>query len=147
MPVSQAIRNQIIALKMHTSKSDREISEDLSIDHRTVARIWNKYQETGSIRPYQGVKMGKPCKLSVREKALIVREAKKDPKASAEEVKNAVGEVGRKVSTRTVKRIISAGGLKAYRPVRKPLLTAKHKKPAFNGLDNTSNGQWMIGKK
>ena len=84
--------------------------------------------------------MGQPCKLTVREKTILVREAKKDPTASAEEVKAAAGPVGRKISTRTVKRIISASGLKAYRPVKKPLLTAKHKRDRLRWAREHQNG-------
>lgn len=128
MPVSRSIRERMIALKTHTSKSDRQIGEDLSIDHRTVARIWENYQKTGSLSPYHNTKMGRPPKLTIREKSVLVREAKKDPKASAEEVRLAATSIGQRISTVTTKRILSEAGLKSYRPVKKPLLTSKHKK-------------------
>lgn len=127
MPVSNAIREQIIALKKHTSQSDREISRNLSVDHRTVGRIWDLYQKTGSVEPYQDAKMGHSSKLTVREKAILVRECKKDLKATAEEVRLAAGPVGDKISTRTTRRILSEAGMKTYRAVKKPFLSAKHK--------------------
>ena len=63
----------------------------------------------------------------ILEKAVIVREARKDPKATSKEIKAASGSVGSKVSSTTVRRVILAAGLKAYRPVKKPLLTKQHR--------------------
>ena len=77
-----------------TSKSNREIACDLGLNDKTVGNILNKWTETGSIKPYDGAKMGKKPKLTKREKTIIVREAKKDPKASSREIKEAAGPVG-----------------------------------------------------
>lgn len=127
MPVSEAIRNQIVALKTHTSKSDREIATDIGVHHSTVANIWKKWTSTGSTEPYSGAHMGPTEKLTRREKAVIVREAKRDPKATSREIQAGAGGVGSKVSTITVRRVLLASGLRCYRPVKKPLLTRKHK--------------------
>lgn len=126
MPISEEVRNKIIALKQHTSKSNREIARDLGLNDKTVGNILKKWEQTGSIKSYEGAKMGKKPRLSKRENAVIVREAKRDPKASSREIKEAAGPVGQKVSTTTVRRILLANGLKSYRPVKKPLLTKMH---------------------
>ena len=110
----------------HTSKSNREIARDLGKNDKTVGNILKKWTQTGSIKPYDGAKMGKKKKLTKREETMIVREAKRDPKASSREIKEAAGTVGQKISTSTVRRILLTNGLKSYRPVKKPLLTKIH---------------------
>lgn len=90
-------------------------------------RIVKKWQVTGSYQPYHGSQMGRRPILTSRERSMIIREARKDPKATANEIKINAGPVGEKVSQRTVRLILQSSGLKAYRPVKKPLLTKKHK--------------------
>ena len=71
--------------------------------------------------------MGKKSKLTSREKSIIVCEAKKEPKATSNEIKKAAGPIGEKVSAVPVRRVILAFGLKAFRPIKKPLMTAAYK--------------------
>lgn len=71
--------------------------------------------------------MGRRPILTSRERSIIIREARRDPKATANEVKVNAGPVGEKISQRTVRRVLQSSGLIEYRTVKKPLLTKKHK--------------------
>ena len=93
---------------------------------RNEPNIWKLWSAFGSTKPYHQAKMGRPSSLTQREKTIIVREARKDPKASSSEIKSRSGAVGDKISQRTIKRVLLQSGLKAYRPLKKPLLTKKH---------------------
>jgi hypothetical protein len=115
---------------------------DLNLSSRTVDRIVKKWEETGSYEPYHGSQMGRKSILTPREKSIIIREARKDPKATASEIKMNVGPVGEKVSRRTVNLVLQSAGLRAYRPVKKPLLTTKHKTERLRWAREHS--QWTI---
>ena len=93
MPVSKEVRDKIIALHEHTSKSSREIGLELSVSHSIVVRIINLHREKNTVEPYFEANMGRKPKLSEREKRLIVREAKKDLLNSAE-IRRTTGSVG-----------------------------------------------------
>jgi hypothetical protein len=80
MPLGEAIANQIISLKQHTSKSNNEIGLDLGISHQTVGNIWRRFTLKESVKPYLGATMGRKSKLTTREKTLIIRESKKNQK-------------------------------------------------------------------
>jgi transposase len=131
MPLSQEIRAKIVALKQHTTKSNREISNDLRIPRRTVDGIVRTWQSGKSLIPYNGAPMGRKEKLTAREKSAIVREAKKDPSLSSSEIKYITGEIGEKVTSRTIRNILNSVGLKVYRPIKKPLLTDDHKRKRY----------------
>lgn len=141
MPISQTTRERVIALKSHTTKSNREIAAQLGIHHSTVTHIWKKWLETGSTQPYQGARMGPPLKLTERERNVFVREAKKDPKATSKEIQLASGDAGKKVSTRTVRRVLQQSGLKTYRPLKKPLRTHKHRQMRLKWAHDHQN--WL----
>lgn len=142
MPVSEATREHVIALKSHTTKLNNEIAAQLGIHHSTVTNIWKKWLETGSTKPYQGARMGPPSKLTEKEKRVIVREAKKDPKATSKEIQHASGVIGNKVSTRTIRRVLTRSGLKTYRPIKKPLLTKKHRQMRLKWAREHQN--WLL---
>ena len=131
MPVSKEVRDQIIALHEHTSKSSREIGSELSISQSTVVRIINLHREKNTVEPYFEANMGRKSKLTEREKRLLVREAKKDPLLTSAEIKRATGPVGSKVHPSTIRRTLLQSGQVSYRPVFLNLFTCW---PHFFGL-------------
>lgn len=48
--ISEAVKWQIIGLKEDTTKTIREIGQDVGISKSCVARIWAKYQVSGTLR-------------------------------------------------------------------------------------------------
>lgn len=128
MPLSHAVRNQIVSLKTHTSMSNQEIAKRLEISPNSVSRIWKFYVETGSLDTQYGEHCGRPSTLSERDKRAIVIAAKRDPMATSKEVQRSVGSSVSNISTRRVRQIILHAGQIAYRPVKKPALTLKQKR-------------------
>jgi transposase len=122
--IPESTRERIIALRLHTSKSQREIAADVGVSQNAVSLITRAYDETGSTRTRRLGRCGRKSKLSVREKTLLVRESKKNPRLSASEVQMAAGSIGKKVSLPTVKRVLHDAGRRAYRPIRAPKLDA-----------------------
>jgi transposase len=118
-----ATRNQVIALHCHTSKTVREIAVDLSISKSAVDRIIHHWRETGEVGSGKVGRCGRKSKLTVRDKAAIVREAVKDPRKTAREIKAHNPAICNAVSIQTIQRALKSGGLKAYRPFGVPSLT------------------------
>lgn len=117
-------RDQVIALHQHTCKTEREIAGDLHMDKSTVHRIITRWRETGSSAANRKGHCGRKQKLSARDKAQIVREALKNPTATAQQIRVSCHPVGTSVSLRTVQDLLKKAGLTAYRPVGIPCLTA-----------------------
>ena len=132
MPLSQAIRNQIVSLKTHTSMSNREIANRLKISPNSVGRIRKVYVQTGSLNAQYSGHCGRPSTLSERDKRNIVIAAKRDPMATSRKVQRSVGSSVSNISTRRVRQIILQAGQIAYRPVKKPALTLKQKRARLN---------------
>ena len=128
MPLSLALRNQIVALKLHTTLSNRAVSEKLNIPKSTVGDIWKLYQRTGSVEAqYKGQCAG-IRKVSSSDERMMVLAAKRNPWATSREIHQAVAPVAASISTRQVRNILRKGGLACYRPLKKPLLTLRQKK-------------------
>jgi transposase len=118
----QNIRERVIALHRHTSKTQQEISADLDISQNAVSLIIRRFEATGMTTTMRRGKCGRKPKLTTREKNLIVRESKKDPSLTASEIKTRSGAVGEKVSLTTVRQTLRDYGRKVYRTRRVPLL-------------------------
>jgi transposase len=114
--IAQGLRERVIALSQHTDKTHREIGEAVGVNHSTVTRIINHYLKTGSTATLRKGHCGRKGKLSERDKKAIIRESKKDPRASAHSVQAASGMIAANVSLRTIQRTLVEGGRLAYRP-------------------------------
>lgn len=143
--ISNDQRHQILALHQHTSKSNRQIATDLNISRRCVDKILKKWRESGSLSADRSGKCGRRPKLSIRDKAVIVRECKKDPTKTARQIQRSAGGIALSVSLRCVQRILHQYGLVPYRPVPVPLLnrTKKHNRWLWaQQYENWSENNW-----
>jgi transposase len=120
--IPQSIRERVIALHEHTSKSQREMGMNVGISQNAVGLIIRRYRSSGLVTTDRKGKCGRKSKLTNREKVLIIRESKKDATATAREIKTRVGEIGAKVSLTTVRQTLRDGDRKVYRAQRVPLL-------------------------
>ena len=80
MGLSPELKQRIIDLAEHTSKSQRQIARDLEISHTAVQKTLSTWREMGSLDNPQIKKRGQKSKLSARTKKLIQRESVKDPR-------------------------------------------------------------------
>lgn len=119
--IPQNIRERVIALHLHTSKTQREIAADLGISQNAVGLIIRHFNATGTISTDRKGKCGRKPMLTPRDKTLIVRESKKDPTATAAEIQSRCGEIGDKVGLTTIRKTLRQGNRLTYRAKKIPL--------------------------
>lgn len=125
--VPQSTRDHIIALHLHTSKSKRQIARDVGVSEHAVRVIIRQFNETGQSTNSRKGKCGRKMKLSTRERRAVVREARKNPSATAGEIQSEVPEIGNKVSCSTIKKVLRDSGLRVYKPIKTPRLDSNHR--------------------
>ena len=131
--IPEHIRERIIALHNHTSKTQREIAVDLGVSQNLVGLVIRHFNATGTVSTDRKGKCGRKQKLTPRDKTLTVRESKKDPAATAAEIRSRCGAVGQKVGLTTIRKTLREGDRKTYR--------AK-KVPQFNEAKRISRLRW-----
>jgi len=129
--IPQSKRDPMIALHLHTYKTYREIVADIGVSVNAVGLFIKKYRETGETQTARKGHCGRKPILSSREKSLISRESKKNPRLCSSAIKLATGQLGEKVSKRTVQRVLKEQGRKAYRPARAPQLNSAKRGARF----------------
>ena len=80
-------------------------------------------KETGSVTPKRKGKCGRKRKTTAKDYAYLIRESVKDPRKTSDAIKTTLGEKGIEISSSTARRRLLEVGRKAYRPVKKQLLT------------------------
>lgn len=122
MTLSREVKQRIIDLAQHTSKSQREIARELNIHHKTVQRILSVWHDTGSLEEVKKENRGRKSKIDCRTGRLLARESKKNPQSCARQIQVAAGPAAREISLRTVQRCLKKLDRRAYRPIKVPCL-------------------------
>ena len=130
--IPKNIREQVILLNRHTSKTQREIAQELGISQKSVSRILRRYMATNSLETSRATNCGRNEKLSARSKKMIVRMSTKNPQLSVSQIKFECGAIVENVSRRTVNRVLTRAGLRSYRAVKRPVITPSHRVKRFN---------------
>ena len=123
MDVSPRKRASILTLRENTEKTYREISKIVGVSISTIRRIMKMKKETGSVTPKRKGKCGRKRKTTPKDDAYLIRESVKDPRKTSDAIKTTLGEKEIEISSSTVRRRLLEVGRKAYRPVKKQLLT------------------------
>ena len=123
MDISPRKRASILTLRENTEKTYREISKIVGVSISTISRIVKMKRETGSVTLKRKGKFGRKRKTTPKDDAYLIRESVKDPRKTSDAIKTTLGEKGIKISSSTVRRRLLEVGRKAYRPVKKQLLT------------------------
>ena len=123
MDVSPRKRASILTLRKNTEKTYREISKLVGVSISTISRIMKMKKETGSVTPKPKGKCGRKRKTTPKDDAYLIRESVKNPRKTSDAIKTTLGEKGIEISSSTVRRRLLEVGRKAYRPVKKQLLT------------------------
>ena len=87
----------------------------------TVSRIIKQFNATGSVTPQRKGKCGRKRNTSPRDDALILRESKKNPRKTSDELTKDLAHAGVKISSSTVRKRLLESGRKAMRPLRNSL--------------------------
>ena len=126
---SQETRNRIIGM-LEGGARKCEAADAHGCSPRTVQRIWKKYKETGSVEDLP--RTGRPPILSTRQKKLLYRAARKDPKITYAGLEG-VAQVtaldtppSKPPSHSTLYRTLKVSGLTNYRCKKRPKLSRGH---------------------
>ena len=121
MDVSPRKRASILTLRENIEKIYREISKIVGVSISTISRIMKMKKETGSLTPKR--KGGRKRKTTPKDNAYLIRESVKDPRKTSDAIKTTLGEKRIEISSSTIRRRLLEVWRKAYRPVKKQLLT------------------------
>lgn len=120
-------RLQIVTLRKHTTKSLRQIAEDLDLSKSAVGRVLLSYQTTGSHHSARS-NCGRHRVTSAAEDRLLIRMSKKDPRASSVQLQSELSAIGIDITSRTVRNRLQEAGRFAYKPISCQLLTNEMKR-------------------
>lgn len=120
-------RGRIYSLHFDAQWSYTRVSQRLGISRATVASYCLRLSTDDSKKKSQRTNCHRPRKTSIEEDNQILQLARCEPFKTAVDITREIGdEID--VSVSTVRRRLSAGGLKCYCPAIKPFLTELHKK-------------------
>ena len=119
---------KLIVEKHLDGVSQRRIAREVNKPLSTVSSIILRYQRRGRAAPNRSNCGGKNKKLTVRTERALVHESKRHVKATARQIRTAVGGEALNVHLSTIKRRLVAAGRKTYRPTKSPKLSPKHMK-------------------
>jgi transposase len=121
--VSTAMRWRIVGMSS-AGMSLRQIGAQVGHHSSTISRILKKHRETNDVIDRK--RSGRPRCTSEREDRALLRHVRRHPFAQSNALKRA-WLPNRRICDRTVRNRLKAAGLRARRPVRRPLLTPAHK--------------------
>ena len=138
-----ALAAKVVAL-VEDGRSQRYVAERLAIGRTRVQRIYQRFQETGSLERRAG--SGRKKATSQRDDRFIVSKVLRDRHTTAVKVKNLLQEVRNvDVSEWTVRRRLREANLKTYKPAKGPKLLPRHKVARLQfarAHRNWTLGQW-----
>ena len=127
MDEREKVRIQVWTLSQHTTKTQKEIAEAVGITQSGVSKILKSVEQRGTTATAFDNCGGHNKTFDDRALRHMRQVVVKNPRATAEEVRNQLGEEVQGVSVRTVRRALVEAGCRAIRPKTKPLLTSQHK--------------------
>jgi hypothetical protein len=118
-----------------------------------VDRVVQLYASTGDVTPRYNGRCGRRSTISTQARRHILLEAKRQPHLTSKEIHHLVPNIGH-ITTRHVRNILRRGGLRCYRPLKKPLLTAKQMSARLEwarryqeaSMDFWKKVSWLHGK-
>ena len=122
MDTAPQVCNSIIQ-RMQAGLTQRQIASELNLAQSTVSSIILRFRRTGQATQNRKGKCGRKKLLTPRDERSIARASQANPRATAREIREAVGETIQHVSVETVKRTLRSAGRFSYRPVKSPSLS------------------------
>jgi DNA-binding transcriptional regulator YhcF (GntR family) len=113
-----------------------QLARSHKVQRNTVSQLLQKYQESGTV--HDRTRSGRKRKFSEKEITKVVKKAKKERKAAPELAR----ESKKKVSVRTVRRYLNAGGVQWLRIKKKEKLSEAHKQERVEYAKEMKGYNW-----
>jgi len=120
---SDAKRWQAVGM-VRGGMSYRQTAERFNISHSVIVRLKQRVNQTGSVKERQ--RTGKPLKTTPREDRLLKRLDRQQPFSTAHTLRSRWIVNGR-INRRILNRCLTNARFRAKRPIKRPLLTIRHK--------------------
>lgn len=130
---SKKFREEVISLHKQ-GYGYKKIAKRLNISRDTIGSIVRKFKAKGTVERLPG--RGRKRLLSATAVRYLRRKVEKNPRVTAEELRQDMSEGGIQVSSQTIRRTLRNDGFHARTPRRTPLLTPKHKKSRLQYAKN-----------
>ncbi|GFV25359.1 HTH_Tnp_Tc3_2 domain-containing protein [Trichonephila clavipes] len=122
LPESMAWR---VIGRLESAQTQRSVADAVGVARSVVARLWNRFQETGNVRCRPGA--GRPRATTSTDDRYIQLTARRNRTENATQLqRQLLLATGRRVSSQTVRNRLHEGGLYARRPMVCIPLTPRH---------------------
>ncbi|GFX44377.1 transposable element Tcb2 transposase [Trichonephila clavipes] len=122
LPESMAWR---VISKLESGQTQRSVADAVGVTRSVVARLWNRFQETGNVRRQPGA--GRPRATTSTDDRYIQLTARRNRSENATQLqRQLLLATGRRLSSQTVRNRLHEGGLYARRPMVCIPLTPRH---------------------
>ena len=125
-------QTRIATLQKYASFLKKKIAETVGVSLGAVNRILKQSKETGNVERKRKWKCERKRKTTKRDDAKLLRDSKRNPRKTMEELKRDLDESGVQILSSTIRRRLLAQRRKVRRPKRKQLLTTAMKKKRYN---------------
>ncbi|GFV82000.1 HTH_Tnp_Tc3_2 domain-containing protein [Trichonephila clavipes] len=123
LPESMAWR---VIDRLESGQTQRSVADAVGVARSVVARLWNRFQETGNVRRLPGT--GRPRATTSTDDRYIQLTARRNRTENATHLqRQLLLATGRRVSSQTVRNRLHEGGLYARRPMVCIPLTPRHR--------------------
>ncbi|GFW68421.1 HTH_Tnp_Tc3_2 domain-containing protein [Trichonephila clavipes] len=112
--------------RMESEQTQRSVADAVGVARSVVARLWNRFQETGNVRRRPGA--GRPRATTSTDDRYIQLKTRRNRTENTTQLQRQVLlATGRRVSSQTVRNRLHEGGLFARRPMVCIPLTPRHR--------------------
>ncbi|GFS62646.1 transposable element Tcb2 transposase [Trichonephila clavipes] len=112
--------------RLESGQSQRSVADAVGVARSVVARLWNRFQETGNVRRRPGA--GRPRATTSTDDRYIQLTAHRNRTENSTQLqRQLLLATGRRVSSQTVRNRLREGGLYARRPMVCIPLTPRHR--------------------
>jgi len=118
---------QIVGMR-NTGQSLRQIAEHFGINHSVVSRLLKRHREDGTVKEHQ--RSGRPSKTSDRQNRALTCPAMRQQFTTARTLHDDWN-IPIRISVRSTSRRLNNARLKARRPIKRSLLTWRHRQARF----------------
>ncbi|GFT06955.1 HTH_Tnp_Tc3_2 domain-containing protein [Trichonephila clavipes] len=123
LPESMAWR---VIGRLESGQTQRSVSDAVGVARSVVARLWNRFEETGNVRRRPGA--GRPRATTSTDDRYIQLTARQNRTENATQLqRELLLATGRRVSSQTVRNQLHEGGLYARQPMTCIPLTPRHR--------------------